>query len=125
MHVARSSFAPALVVAALPAAGAATPETVTFLHVNDVDEIAPGDEGGGFAPLMTLLKEGRAPRANTITTFGGDLPSPSILSGLTQEAPMIAMLNAIETDVAVPGNHEFDFGPEVAAARFAESRSNQ
>ncbi len=122
MHVARSSFALGLAVAALPMAGAAAPEKVTFLHVNDVDEIAPGDEGGGFAPLMTLLKEERARRPNTITTFGGDLLSPSILSGLTQGAPMIAMLNAIKTDVAVPGNHEFDFGPKVAAERFTESR---
>ena len=122
MRVLRSSFAFGLVVAALPAAGVAAPKTVTFLHVNDVYEIAPGDEGGGFAPLMTLLEEERARHPNTITTFGGDLLSPSILSGLTQGAQMIAMLNAIGTDVAVPGNHEFDFGPKVASERFTESK---
>ena len=109
------------VLAATPAL--AEPETITFLHVNDVYEIAPDpDEGGGFAPLMTLLKAERAKNPHTVTTFGGDLISPSILSGLTKGTQMIELLNAIGVDVAVPGNHEFDFGPEIAAQRIAASR---
>jgi 2',3'-cyclic-nucleotide 2'-phosphodiesterase (5'-nucleotidase family) len=34
---------------------------------------------------------------------------------------MIELYNLLGTDVAVLGNHEFDFGPEVAATRIAES----
>ena len=103
------------------AAVQAAPTTITFLHVNDVYEIAPKRGKGGFAPLMTLLQRERAASANTVTTFGGDLFSPSVLSGLTQGAQMVELMNAIGTDIAVVGNHEYDFGPEVAARNFAAS----
>ena len=99
----------------------AEPTTITFLHVNDVYEIAPKRGKGGFAPLMTLLERERAASPHTVTTFGGDLFSPSVLSGLTQGAQMVEMMNAIGTDLAVVGNHEYDFGPEVAARNFAAS----
>ena len=103
------------------AAALAEPTTITFLHVNDVYEIAPKRGKGGFAPLMTLLERERGASANTVTTFGGDLFSPSVMSGLTQGAQMVEMMNAIGTDIAVVGNHEYDFGPEVAARNFAAS----
>jgi 2',3'-cyclic-nucleotide 2'-phosphodiesterase (5'-nucleotidase family) len=51
---------------------------------HDVDEIAPKDRRGGLAELMTLLTQERAAAAHSITTFGGDLISPSVLSGLTR-----------------------------------------
>ena len=99
----------------------AEPTTITFLHVNDVYEIAPKRGKGGFAPLMTLLERERAASPHTVTTFGGDLFSPSVMSGLTQGAQMVELMNAIGTDVAVVGNHEYDFGPEVASRNFAAS----
>ena len=106
---------------AVSAAALAAPTTITFLHVNDVYEIVPKRGKGGFAPLMTLLERERAASPHTVTTFGGDLFSPSVLSGLTQGAQMVELMNAIGTDVAVVGNHEYDFGPEVAARNFAAS----
>ena len=102
-------------------AALAEPTTITFLHVNDVYEIAPKRGKGGFAPLMTVLARERAASSHTITTFGGDLFSPSVLSGLTQGAQMVELMNAIGTDIAVAGNHEYDFGPEAAARNFAAS----
>lgn len=101
---------------------AAAPTTITFLHANDVYEIAPRRGEGGFAEAMTLIRAERRRNPHTLTTFGGDLLSPSLLSGLTRGAPMIELVNAVGVDVAVPGNHEFDFGPEVAAERFEDSR---
>ena len=109
------------VLLTVPAVAHADPTTITFLHVNDVYEIAPKRGKGGFAPLMTLLERERATSLHTVTTFGGDLFSPSVLSGLTQGAQMVELMNAIGTDVAVVGNHEYDFGPEVAARNFAAS----
>ncbi|MFO1160696.1 MAG: 5'-nucleotidase C-terminal domain-containing protein [Reyranellaceae bacterium] len=108
----------------LVSAGAAGQEPVrlTFLHTNDNYEIAPTRGWGGFAQLMTLLKEQRALSPNTLVTFGGDLLSPSIMSGLLKGAQMIELMNAVGTDLAVLGNHEFDFGPEVLAQRLEESR---
>ena len=95
--------------------------TITFLHHNDTYEIAPKKGVGGYGPFATLLKAERARNPLAIATFGGDLLSPSILSGLTQGAQMIELENAIRTEVAVPGNHEFDFGPEVGKERFGSS----
>ena len=109
-------------LALLLAGGAsAEPVTITFLHTNDVYEIAPKEGRGGLAELATLLQQERGAAEHSITTFGGDLISPSVLSGLTQGAQMIELYNLLGTDVAVLGNHEFDFGPEVAAQRIEES----
>jgi 5'-nucleotidase / UDP-sugar diphosphatase len=96
--------------------------SLTILHINDVYEISPVDGKGGFAPLMTLLKAERARNPNNVFTFGGDLLSPSIMSGLTKGSQMIDMTNAVGVDVAVYGNHEFDFGPELVAQRVKESK---
>lgn len=60
---------------------------------------------------------------HTIVTFGGDMISPSVLSGIDRGAHMIDLANAVGFDVAVLGNHEFDFGPEVLKARLAESET--
>ena len=95
---------------------------LTLLHVNDVYEISPKEGKGGLAELMTLLRAERARSPNTITTFGGDLLSPSVMSGLFKGEQMIDVINAVGIDVAVPGNHEFDFGPDVFAKRVAESK---
>ena len=112
----------AALLLALPLAAAAEPTKITFLHVNDVYEISPKRGQGGFAELMSLLKAERAAAQHSITTFGGDLISPSVMSGLTKGAQMIELMNAVGVDVAVPGNHEFDFGPEIAAQRIGESK---
>ena len=105
----------------LPLVAAAEPTKITFLHVNDVYEIAAKRGQGGFAELMTLLRQERATAEISITTLGGDLISPSVMSGLTKGSQMVELMNAIGMDVAVPGNHEFDFGPDIARQRFGES----
>ena len=38
--------------------------------------------------------------------------SPSLLSGLDKGANTIELTNLVPFDIAVPGNHEFDFGPD-------------
>jgi 2',3'-cyclic-nucleotide 2'-phosphodiesterase (5'-nucleotidase family) len=96
--------------------------TVTFLHVNDVYEISPVRGRGGLAPLMTLLRQERAAAPDAITTLGGDLIGSSMMSGITKGVQMIDLMNAIGLDVAVVGNHEFDFGPDVLTQRITESK---
>jgi 2',3'-cyclic-nucleotide 2'-phosphodiesterase (5'-nucleotidase family) len=105
----------------LGGAALAEPVRITVLHTNDVYEIAPQRGRGGLAELATLLQRERAAAAHTITTFGGDLISPSVLSGITEGAQMIELYNLLGTDIAVLGNHEFDFGPEIAAQRVRDS----
>ncbi len=99
----------------------AEPTSLTLLHTNDLYQISPSGGQGGIAELMTVLQQERAANPNTITTFGGDVLSPSVLSGLTKGEQMIDLFNAIGMDVAVFGNHEFDFGNEVLAERVGDS----
>lgn len=114
------------VAAALPLgigrARAATEHTLTFLHFNDCYQISPRRGLGGVAPLATLLKQERARAPGALTTFGGDLISPSLLSGITKGEHMIEFANALGVQAAVLGNHEFDFGAEVMQTRVAESK---
>ena len=119
-----ATLALALVLAAPAQAADPPPEVLelTVLHINDVYEISPQKGWGGMAPLMTLLEEERARARHHLTTHGGDLLSPSILSSVTQGEQMIALTNAIGVNVAVLGNHEFDFGLPVLTQRVAESR---
>jgi 5'-nucleotidase/UDP-sugar diphosphatase len=108
--------------APLPGWAAPAPLRLAFLHVNDVYEIAPVRGQGGFGQLATLLQQARAANPHSITTFGGDTLSPSVMSGLTKGSQMIDLFNAIGVDYAVWGNHEFDYGPELAAQRVGESK---
>ena len=110
-----------ILLAAAPGARAAERVTLTLLHFNDMAEISPSNHGAKVAELATLLNRERVKAAYSVTTFGGDLLSPSLLSPDTQGSHMIDLLNALRVDYAVPGNHEFDFGPEVAEQRFKES----
>lgn len=105
-----------------PAIATAQSLNLTLLHINDVYEISPKRGKGGLAQLMTLLEQERARAGNHLTTFGGDLFSPSVMSGLRQGAQMVDVMNSLGIDAAGLGNHEFDFGADVAAKRMAESK---
>ncbi|MGB1026419.1 MAG: bifunctional metallophosphatase/5'-nucleotidase, partial [Rhodospirillaceae bacterium] len=96
--------------------------TLRILHINDVNEISADRSGfGGFASLKTLIDQHSQGVDEVLVTFGGDLISPSLLSSINQGEHMIAFMNAIGTDLAVPGNHEYDFGAAVFEQRRAES----
>ena len=106
------------------AAGSAIAESakISFLHINDVYEFEAKRGVGGLAELATLLKAERAKGHMTVTTLGGDLISPSVMSGLTKGSQMITMMNKIGVDFAGLGNHEFDFGDDVLKQRLGESK---
>jgi 2',3'-cyclic-nucleotide 2'-phosphodiesterase (5'-nucleotidase family) len=95
---------------------------LTFLHFNDAYQISPRRGLGGMGPMATLIQRERARAPQSVLTFGGDLISPSLLSGITKGAHMIEFANLLRLQVAVLGNHEFDFGPEVLAQRIGESK---
>ena len=129
-ELARAALVAAAIVvllgAAAPAALAA-PLHLTLVHVNDWDQMAGIKGHGGAAKIAAVVAEERA-RAEAagglaVVTFGGDMISPSVLSGIDKGAHMIDLANAIGFDVAVLGNHEFDFGPEVLQERLAESET--
>lgn len=96
---------------------------VTFIHINDVYQLLPVDGMGGMAHVESLLAEYRKKDPNLLLTHGGDALSPSLLSGKYYGEQMIDLLNAIRVDVAVPGNHEFDFGPENMVKQLSASKA--
>ncbi|MDT8853970.1 5'-nucleotidase C-terminal domain-containing protein [Paracoccaceae bacterium Fryx2] len=114
--LARRFLAPLLGACSLMALGAApgAAETVklTILGVGDIYNFEGDGERGGFARLNAVALAERAANPNTIYAFDGDMLSPSILSGFDKGQNTIDLTNLVPFDIAVPGNHEFDFGPE-------------
>ncbi|MCB1486365.1 MAG: 5'-nucleotidase C-terminal domain-containing protein [Bauldia sp.] len=94
--------------------------TITFVQTNDIDRMEEKDGRGGFAKLATVVNAERA-KGPTFFVHSGDTLSPSLLSGLDKGAHIIDILNHMDVDVMVPGNHEFDFGPEVFRTRIGEA----
>ncbi|HEX8435210.1 bifunctional UDP-sugar hydrolase/5'-nucleotidase [Archangium sp.] len=128
----RSTPAPTPAPAASPESSAASESgaddeptvTLSLLHVNDVYQFTPVENGehGGLARLSTLRKRVLAETPNTLFLMAGDTLSPSVESTFHKGKQMIDAWNALGLDFAVLGNHEFDFGPDVLRQRMRESR---
>lgn len=106
------------------AAAAAETVRVTLLQVNDVYQISPVERGrrGGLARVHTLRKQIQKESPHTLYVLGGDTLAPSVASNIFKGRQMIAVWNATGLDLAVLGNHEFDFGDSVLRERMKESR---
>src|SRR6267154_1628251 len=68
-RIVRQTAAVLLIVLVLPIAALGQTTRLTFLHTNDTYEIVATRGWGGFAQLMTVLKEQRAASAHSLTTF--------------------------------------------------------
>lgn len=100
----------------------ADPVKITLLAVGDVYNFAGDGTQGGFARLNAVAKAERAANPNTLYLFDGDMLSPSLLSGFDKGQNTVDLTNLVPFDLAVPGNHEFDFGPENFAQKMAASK---
>lgn len=107
---------------AAPAQASAGPAMVTLLLVNDIYKMGEENGRGGFARLNAIVKAERARGVPLLYVHAGDMFSPSLMSGFDQGAHTVELCNIAPPDVFVPGNHEFDFGPEAYAKRRLESR---
>ncbi len=103
---------------------AAEPVHITLLQLNDVYQISPVDKGkaGGLARVASLKKKIVQESPHSLLILGGDTLSPSVASNTFKGEQIIAAWNAVGLDIAVLGNHEFDFGPEILKARIKESQ---
>ncbi|MEM7442275.1 MAG: 5'-nucleotidase C-terminal domain-containing protein [Pseudomonadota bacterium] len=100
----------------------AEPLHLRIVHFNDIDRMGDDDGAGGLAKLATVIAEAREGADNLLVTHGGDTISPSILASIDEGAHFIDLLNQLDIDVMVLGNHEYDFGPEVMMQRVAEAQ---
>ncbi|MDE0057624.1 MAG: 5'-nucleotidase C-terminal domain-containing protein [Defluviicoccus sp.] len=121
-----NAFALAAAIALAPLPAAAQTLSLTIVHVGDWDRMEGRKGAGGAARIAAVVAEERA-RAearggHAIVTFGGDMISPSLMSGIDKGAHMVALADAIGFDIGVVGNHEFDFGTDVLRRRLSESR---
>ncbi|XP_020897709.1 5'-nucleotidase isoform X2 [Exaiptasia diaphana] len=87
-----------------------TAKVLTILHFNDVYNIEPREKEpvGGvarFAHKLTSYKD-----LNPLTVFSGDVLNPSLMSSVTRGKHMVPVLNSLDVNIAVYGNHDFDFG---------------
>jgi len=116
-----------LVCAAVQLAAQAVPQRgirITLLQVNDVYQISPVDKGtrGGLARVAALRKKILGESPHTLLLLAGDTISPSVASNIFHGQQMIAGWNAAGLDLAVLGNHEFDFGDALLRERIRESQ---
>jgi 5'-nucleotidase len=102
----------------------------TFLHMNDVYELLPLDQGqkGGLPRVAYMRQLLLNENPNTITILAGDLVSPSalgtaIVNGTALNGKqMIATMNTLGLDYMTFGNHEFDLSQTNLLARMSESK---
>ncbi len=85
---------------------------LTILGVGDIYNFEGLKDRGGFARLNAVARAEKEANPNTLYVFDGDMLSPSLLSGFDKGANTITLTNIVPFDIAVPGNHEFDFGPD-------------
>ncbi len=111
-----------VLLAGLAAAEAAETKTITLLGTSDVHGFCvPWDYStdtafpGGLAKVATVVKRLRASGAVLLVVDAGDLIQGNAAETFRNEAvnPLVCALNLIGYDFWVPGNHEFNFGPEV------------
>ncbi|KAL5511406.1 hypothetical protein ACEPAH_4622 [Sanghuangporus vaninii] len=98
------------------------PAELPILHFNDVYRVNPQKITGGatidvtqFACMLDALREAWPTRAadgkrDGLVLFSGDLFAPSVESSVTRGSHMVPVINELAPDVAVTGNHDFDFG---------------
>ena len=81
---------------------------VYILYTSDVH--CGVDTGFGYAGLFRIRKQLEKRGYSTILADNGDAIQGEFLGALTKGASIIKLMNAVGYDVAVPGNHEFDYG---------------
>lgn len=76
-----------------------------------------------FAKIKHIIDEEKKENPNVILTCSGDIFSGNPVVDTYEEKgyPMIDIMNEVGFDIAVLGNHEFDYGEEILADRINQS----
>src|SRR5262245_12613448 len=104
------------------ASASAEQVTITFIQTNDIDKFGGSGERGGFARLNAVVRAERTKGGHVVYAHAGDMISPSLLSGLDKGEHTIMLTNLAPPDAFTPGNHEYDFGPDIFLKRMAEAK---
>ncbi|TKX55928.1 bifunctional metallophosphatase/5'-nucleotidase [Halorubrum sp. SP3] len=97
------------------------PTTLTLLSYNDVQTAAAEDKD--FPRLVTLIEQRRAAADGPVVVVGGgDQIGPHALSPISQWRAPVDVLNGVQPDADVIGNHEFDYGLDAISDVTADSK---
>jgi 2',3'-cyclic-nucleotide 2'-phosphodiesterase (5'-nucleotidase family) len=120
-----------LAASTLPTFGADQPDLKTISIINTTDlhgHILPtktyegiGDVGG-LARCSTLIRQWRTQNPDNLLVDAGDLYQGTHLSRRNEGALMVKLLNKLNYDAWVLGNHDFDWGIEPAQAAVRDSK---
>ncbi len=110
-------------------AGQGNRKTVSLIHTTDLHgHILPtrtytGIENvGGFARCATMIRRWRREHPDSLLLDIGDVYQGTAASHATQGAMMMRLFNLLGYDAWTPGNHDFDWGPEVINGNLALSK---
>lgn len=102
----------------LPAYGAEPAKQATILFTHDLhSHLLPASDGdggeyGGYARLMTVIREQREKYPDAILVDGGDFSMGSLFqTAYPTSAIELRMMGAMGYDATTFGNHEFDYLP--------------
>ena len=96
-----------------PAYLAGDPEevAVVILHTNDVH--VGFEDNIGYDGLALYKEEVEAQYDHVLLVDAGDAIQGAAIGAISKGAEIIKMMNRLGYDLAIPGNHEFDFGFDV------------
>ena len=91
-------------------AGDPSEVAAVILHTNDVH--VGYQDNIGYDGLALYKKELESQYDNVFLVDAGDAIQGAALGSISEGAEVVKMMNHVGYDVAIPGNHEFDFGFE-------------
>ena len=83
---------------------------IVIIYTNDVH--CAVDEGIGYAGLSTYREEVKKHTPYVTLVDVGDAVQGATIGTLSHGKNIIDIMNEVKYDIAVPGNHEFDYGME-------------
>ncbi|MCD5415370.1 MAG: bifunctional metallophosphatase/5'-nucleotidase [Clostridiales bacterium] len=88
--------------------------TITIIHTNDIHgRLLEGRFAGmGFAKAATLIEQLRSENKNVLLFDAGDTVHGLPIATLDKGEGVIQIMNAINYDLMVAGNHDFNYGIE-------------
>ncbi|MBS3872437.1 MAG: 5'-nucleotidase C-terminal domain-containing protein [Firmicutes bacterium] len=93
------------------AAMASAPTTITIFHTNDIhSRVTASDTQIGYARMATIVQAARAANPHVLLLEAGDAFHGQSIANLSQGQAIVDIMNVMQYDAMVPGNHDFNFG---------------
>lgn len=96
-----------LAVMCIPSYAKTPDKDIIILYTNDVH--CGVDENIGYAGFAFLAEQARKESPYVTLVDAGDWAQGAIIGAISQGRYIVDIMNAVGYDIAVPGNHEFDY----------------